>query len=137
MKRLLNLLKSKNGSGIVTVLVAILFLSAFGTLSLYLAYTSTEMITSERKGREASYNAETCMEEIKAGLQITVSDAIAQCYNTIMPKYTSYNKDISEEFNRMYLDAILGAQVINYNGTVNPGDDDDEPGNNSVANKIV
>ncbi len=137
MKRLINQLKSNKGSGIVTVLVAVLFLSAFGTLSLYLAYTSTEMVTSERKGREATYNAETCMEEIKAGLQITVSDAIAKSYNEIMPRYTSYNKDISDEFNKLYLDSVLGAKVINYNGTVNPEDDDDEESNDSVAHKIV
>ncbi len=135
MKQLFNLIKNNKGSGIVTVLVAVLFLSAFGTLSLYLAYTSTEMVASERKGKEASYNAETCMEEIKAGLQITVSDAIAQCYNDIMPKYTSFNKDISEEFNNLYLDKILDACPINYDLTVNPEGDDEETG--PASNKIV
>ena len=136
MKRILFNLKNNKGSGIVTVLVAILFLTAFGTLSMYLAYTSTQMVASERKGKEASYNAETCMDEIKAGLQITVSDAIAQSYNTIMPKYTSYNQDISNEFNKLYLDAVLGAKVINYDLTVNP-EDEEESEESDAANKIV
>ncbi|MBR3621354.1 MAG: hypothetical protein IKN56_07565, partial [Clostridia bacterium] len=43
-----------------------------------------------------------------------------------MPKYTSLNKDISDEFNRLYLDAVLGAKAINYSGTVTGDDEEDE-----------
>jgi hypothetical protein len=133
MKHLLSKLKNKKGSGIVTVMVAVLFLTAFGTLSLYLTYTSTEMVAAERKGNEVSYNAETCMDEIRAGLQIIVSDAITRSYNQIMPRYTSNNQNIGAEFHRLYLDNLLNAKVIDYRNTVHPASGTDVPAAGEVV----
>ena len=43
MKNLIKKLRDKKGSGIMTVMLAITFLTAFGTLALYLSYTSFQV----------------------------------------------------------------------------------------------
>lgn len=108
MKQILSYLKQKKGSGIVTVMLAVLFLTAFGTLALYLTYTSFEMVSAERKGKEATCNADTCMDEIKAGVQGVVSDSLIKTYSDIMPSYADLAGDISDVFAEQYYNYIVG-----------------------------
>ena len=118
MKHALLNLKKNKGSGIVTVMVAVLFLTAFGTLSLYLTYTSTEMVSAERKGAEADYNAAACMEQIRTGMKIIESDAISLTYNEIMPDFVKYNQDVSDKFKNSFMQKIADSKVIDYDSTL-------------------
>lgn len=118
MKHALLNLKKNKGSGIVTVMVAVLFLTAFGTLSLYLTYTSTEMVSAERKGAEADYNAAACMEQIRTGMKIIESDAISLTYNEIMPDFVKYNQDVSDKFKASFMQKIADSKVIDYDSTL-------------------
>lgn len=112
MKKLLSYLKDTKGSGIVTVMLSILFLTAFGTLALYTTYTSVETVASERGGFEAEMNANTCMDEIRAGVQQVVSEAITETYNEVMPNYTKSNANITESFREMFSQKILTSKYI-------------------------
>lgn len=106
MRQTFNYLKSNKGSGIVTVMLAVLFLTAFGTLALYLSYTSLKVSYAERTGMETEVNAYTCMDEVRAGVQQLTSDAISETYNEIMPQYTQKNQDISKSF-RTYFNEVI------------------------------
>lgn len=112
MKRFLKLLKGKKGSGILTVMLAVTFLTAVGTLSMYLTYTSFQVATSDRVNKKVSYNAITCMEEIKAGMQSIVSDAIKETYKEVMPDYVFNKGDISRIFANRYFDHICNSEGI-------------------------
>ncbi len=107
MKKILSYLKDTKGSGIVTVMLSILFLTAFGTLALYTTYTSVQTVSSERGGIEATINANTCMDEIRAGVQQVVSDAISATYDEVMPNYTKNNANITESFRELFAEKIF------------------------------
>lgn len=105
-----SLLKNNKGSGIVTVILTIAFLSTLGVLIVMLAYTSSEMRSSERTGKEVFYNAETVMEEVRAGVQKAVSDSIKDCYYYTLTEY-SYKKDkgydIDKEFGENFKEELF------------------------------
>ncbi len=109
MKSLHKFLKDKKGSGIMTVMLAVLFLTAFGSLALYLTYTSFQVATSDRYSKEVTYNANTCMEEVKAGVQDIVSEAIEETYRDVMPDYIRNAADISALFAKNYFSHIVEA----------------------------
>ena len=106
MKSFLKILKGNKGSGMMTVMLAVLFLTAFGTLALYLTYTSFQVAASDRISKEVTYNANTCMEEVKAGVQDIVSDAIEKTYREVMPHYTQKAGDITKEFAQKYFEFV-------------------------------
>lgn len=107
MKSTMKTIKCNKGSGILTVMLAVLFLTAFGSLALYLTYTSFQVVASDRISKEISYNANTCMEEIKAGIQDIVSDAIEATYNEVMPDYTYSAGDITQKFADAYFENVI------------------------------
>ncbi len=109
MKFFMKLLKDKKGSGIMTVMLAVLFLTAFGSLALYLTYTSFQVATSDRYTKEVTYNANTCMEEVKAGVQDIVSDSIIATYKEVMPNYIERAGDITQDFASSYFKNIVEA----------------------------
>ncbi len=100
-------IKDNKGSGIMTVMLAVLFLTAFGSLALYLTYTSFQVAASDRYSKEVTYNANTCMEEVKAGIQDIVSDAIEETYRAVMPEYTISAGNISKKFSDSYFDQVI------------------------------
>ena len=106
MKKFFKNLRDKKGSGIMTVMLAITFLTAFGTLALYLSYTSFQVSVSDRASKEVTLNAATCMDEIKAGLQDIVSDAVEKTYKDIMPNYISKGFDVQQEFSKKFFEHV-------------------------------
>nr|MCR5522206.1 hypothetical protein [Clostridia bacterium] len=91
-------IKETKGSGIFTVLIAVLFLTAFGTLLLTLTYTSYSMKIAERQGKVVVYNASTAMDEIRVGVQSAVSDSIKKTYKDVMTDYNYYAGNIKDTF---------------------------------------
>ena len=112
MKRFFNHFKGNKGSGILTVMLAVTFLTAVGTLSMYLTYTSFQVAASDRINRKVSYNAITCMEEIKAGMQTIVSDAVKETYKEVMPDYVFKKGDITKEFANSYFNRVCSSEGI-------------------------
>ena len=106
MKGINRFVRDNKGSGIMTVMLAVLFLTAFGSLALYLTYTSFQVAASDRISKEITYNANTCMEEVKAGIQDIVSDSIEETYRDIMPEYIISHGDVTERFANAYFSNI-------------------------------
>ena len=61
MKSFFEKLKQNRGAGMIIVVLAIVFLTAFGTLAMTMSYTSFEMSVAERQGKEAGYMIVFCI----------------------------------------------------------------------------
>ncbi|MCQ4769554.1 hypothetical protein NE579_03605 [Intestinimonas massiliensis] len=81
-------LRNNRGSGVVLVLVCMLFVSILGTTLLYMSYTGFRMKVAERQGKQTFYDASAAMNEIEAGVQKMVTDSIAAAYNTVLVHYS-------------------------------------------------
>ncbi len=89
MKKYLGLKLNTKGSGIVTVMVAVVFLTILGSMLLMYSLTNFEMKATDRKGKQNSYDAETCMNEIVSGLQLFVSEATDDSLKKVLSDYGS------------------------------------------------
>lgn len=135
--KLKSILKKNNrGSGIVTVLVAVIFLSSFGSLLLMLSYTGMEMRVSDRKGKENLYDASAVMDQMSAGVQEICSDAIVSAYSNTLYLYNYYGSDVTAEFQKNYRDSITswkGAYVDGSGDIVYPED----PGYSALLGRLI
>ena len=102
MKSLKAFKQNNSGAGLVNVIIALTFLSTLGLLILALSYTSSEMKSSERTGREIAYNADGVVEQLRSGLQLAISDSIKDCYNDVMTNYSAYRYSIEDKFDRSF-----------------------------------
>ncbi len=78
------------GFSLFTVLVAVSFAGILGLLVLYMALSNFNMKITDLKGKDSFYTAEQALEEIRAGLQEDVGDAMSVAYTKVME---TYNKD--------------------------------------------
>ena len=111
MKKFLKLKQDNRGSGIVTVLICILFLTVLGTMVLMAAYTGYRMKISEVKGRQNVYNAEVALGEIRTGFQDVCSDAVGGALTDYLVTTGSY-----EEFVQSYVDIVKSWTVRDFEG---------------------
>ncbi len=107
MKRRLFKQLDNKGAGIVTILVAVMFLAAFGTLILTLSHTNFMMRDSERKGKQVFYDASSVAEQLNAGIQDICSDAILDAYDNTLIRYNDFGSNVSVEFREQYRDSVL------------------------------
>ena len=107
MKRRLFRKQDNRGSGVVTVLLGVVFLSAFGTLLLILSYTGYEMRSSDRKGKQTLYDASSVVEQLNAGIQDICSDAIVNAYADTLVRYNDFGTNVTTEFQEKYRSNIL------------------------------
>lgn len=77
------------GSGIVTVLVAMLLIASLGTVLLSASLAGMRLKAAERRSGENFYDAETAMSEIRAGVQEAVTESIADAYEQVLVEYNS------------------------------------------------
>lgn len=115
MKQSKRLKLNNKGAGIVTVLVAILFLTAFGSVLLMLSYTGFEMRSSDRKGKENLYDASAIIEQINAGMQDVCSEAIVNSYGDTLIKYNAAGVSITKEFQVNYREFIKSCKISTVN----------------------
>ncbi|MEG0941147.1 MAG: hypothetical protein RSE64_04550, partial [Oscillospiraceae bacterium] len=88
--------RRNRGSAIITVVVAMLFVVAIGTSLLFAAYTGYRVTLTERGDKKNFYSAAAAMDEIRAGLQTAVSDAIDEAYTKTLAGYANKSADAGE-----------------------------------------
>lgn len=94
MKRLHSLLLRNNrGSGIVTVLVTLLFISALGASMLFLALTGYQIKASEKKSKQNFYSADTAMQQLRTGVEKAVTQSIASAYTNVLENYSGLEQN--------------------------------------------
>ena len=68
-KKALEILRGRQGSSIVLVIVAMLFVSILGATLLYMSYTGFMVKVTQRGGEESFDDASHRMKEVEAGIQ--------------------------------------------------------------------
>ena len=116
MKKRISLKLDNKGSGIITVLVAVVFLVLMGSLILMLTFTGFEMRTSDREGKKVSYDAATAMDEVKLGIQQAVSTSIESSYSSVLSKYTEKGAEIQNEFSDLFINSFKKYQTVDEKG---------------------
>ena len=97
---------ARRGSGIVSVLVGMLFIAALGTALLYTSYTAMRIKAVERGSQQNFYSAETAMSEIRSGVQKAVTESIATAYTDVLQTYNASAEDPDVSFQNAFLSAL-------------------------------
>lgn len=87
--RLKKALKDQSGSGMVVVLVTSFFIILLATTLLYAVLSSYYVRSSERRSNTNFDSADAGMDQIRAGLQEAVSDAVGEGYDYVLKNYSS------------------------------------------------
>lgn len=80
--------KDNRGFSVITVLIAIAFIGIMAMLVLYISMTNLQMKTTDLKAKDSFYTAENALDEIRAGLQEDVGEAMSDAYVEVMEAYT-------------------------------------------------
>lgn len=112
MKKL-KLFKNNKGSGLVSSLIAMMFIISLAATMSILAYTAYRMAITERTGREVNIKLSSAADEIQAGLQEMISDCITDAYDETMIHYTEYGMTFSDIFRQACID---NAKEWKFNG---------------------
>lgn len=83
------LYKDNRGSTLVVVVMAMFLLCVLASIILYTTYINYTIKTTELHSTDNFYTAEAVMEEIKAGLELEVSNAYTDAYLYVMQNYGS------------------------------------------------
>lgn len=112
MKGLFKALKHRghnnSGSTIVLVIIAIAFVATLVTILVYTSYYNFAMKNTDRKSKDNFYSAETALDEINAGLQKVVSNAMREGYTQVMQAGSSLSPaQKQEKFAEYYTKALI------------------------------
>lgn len=110
-EKLYKMLRSNDGSGVVTVLITITFIAVLGAALLFMSYVNVQMKSSDRKSRINFYNAESAMNEIRAGVQEIVTDSIATAYSSALVQYAA-SSETQDTFAREFILGLNEGAVL-------------------------
>lgn len=104
----------EGGFSLFTVIVAVSFVGILGLLVLYIALANFQMKVTDLKGKDSFYTAERALEEIRAGLQEDVGNAMATAYTRVMEAYDkgdssqdeSMDKQRQKDFSEYFIAAL-------------------------------
>ena len=104
---------ANRGSGLAYVMMAMVLLSLLATTLLNMTYMGYKIKAEDRKQKEDYYIVTAAMDEIRAGLQVTVSDAIAEAYKAVMVDYDTTNTALEENFKNLFFEKFKA--LVSYN----------------------
>ncbi len=90
----LSLLADNSGVGIITVMMAMFFVTALGSAILYMSYTGFLIRASEEEGIRNFYDAAELMDGVQVGFQHVASDALNEAYSETLVTYGLNPTDI-------------------------------------------
>ncbi len=94
------------GAAIISVLVAMAFISILGATLLYMSYTAVLMRSTEQKGLANFYDAAAVMDQVLAGFQQVSSDSIAIAYQQVLVNY-AHTPSHQMAFHDNFVQALL------------------------------
>ena len=101
---------NNRGSGIVTVIITVAFIAMLGAILLFMAYMNMQIKNADRLTRNNFYYTETALNEVRAALQHSVSDAIASSYTSTLIMYgetlTDEDSDPQETFAEHFIASV-------------------------------
>lgn len=107
--------QQNRGFSLFTVIIAVSLVGILGLLILYIALSNFQMKITDLKGKDSFYTAERALEEIRAGLQEDVGEAMSKAYTQVLENYNkdSSSKDASmdqlrkKEFEKNYISEVV------------------------------
>ena len=81
--------RDNRGSGIVSVIITIAFISALSTALLFMTYMNYQMKISSRAAQRTFYSAEETLDQVRAAMQVIVSDSIRDSYAQTLLDYSN------------------------------------------------
>lgn len=89
---------NNEGASLITVIIAILFISILATTFLYIAGVNFSIKSNDKNNKESFYETETAAEEIKAELALECAKAAEKAYKKVIISYNvnSPNKRYEE-----------------------------------------
>lgn len=103
--------QDNRGGAMAMVLIIIAFISILAGVLMFAAYGGYQMRLVDKQGTDNFYSAETVLDEINAGLQLEVSNALAKSYEQVMVNYALYEtaEERSEAFYKVYCEELMTA----------------------------
>lgn len=111
-----NIRKNSKGSAIITVVVSMLFVMALGAALLFAAFTAYTIRITERNSDQNFYSASAAMDDIRAGLQTQVTNAISVAYTGVLTSYTSASTNPQNDFTSRFLAELAKKQFNSVEG---------------------
>ena len=101
--------QDNRGGAMAMVLIIIAFISILAGVLMFAAYGGYQMRLVDKQGTDNFYTAETVLDEINAGLQAKVSNALSEAYGKVMANYALYETadKRKQEFYDIYLDKLM------------------------------
>ncbi|MCL2634949.1 MAG: hypothetical protein FWD34_10630 [Oscillospiraceae bacterium] len=125
--RFIKAITNKNGSSVIMVLIAMTFIAILGTILMFAAFTGYQIKVAQARGEDSFYDAETALDEIRAGVQGVVTQCIAKAYTDMLLGYTHemnleevFKKNFADEFKKSSL-LIDRGEYYDYEGAVLSG----------------
>ena len=114
--------KDNRGSGIVMVLVCMLCVTLMGAAMLSMSYTGLRIKVAQRQAEKDFYSAETAVDEIRAGIQGLVSEAIASAYKEVLITYND-GSDVINRFQTEFQNLVDGKirAIATHHGNLQAG----------------
>lgn len=103
--------KDNRGSGIVMVLVCMLCVALMGAAMLSMSYTGLRIKVAQRQAEKDFYSAETAVDEIRAGLQGLVSEAIGEAYKEVLINYND-GLNVVTRFQEKFRNNLAASSVL-------------------------
>lgn len=89
MKKRRNIKSDNRGAAMITVVIAILFIVALGVTLLRVSYLGYAVTLSQKTSKDNFYDAEQAMDNIRAGVHNSASDALANAYTETLKNHAS------------------------------------------------
>lgn len=124
MKKIIKQWKeNQQGFSLLSVLVAISFIGIMAMLAIYISSVNFKMRMTQIKGTEQFYLTEQALEEIKAGLQEEVGEALSSAYIRVLENYNITDETSADgldmqrqkQFKSYYIETLSEALQGEYN----------------------
>lgn len=100
-------INNDQGSAILAVVIAMLFVVALGTALLYAAYTALQVSVVARSDNSNFYDASAAMDGVKTGLQDEVAKALQLAYTDVLVAYgKGETTEPQEVFKNSFIDKL-------------------------------
>ncbi len=113
-------LKDNRGAGIITVLLAMFFVTTLGSAILYMAYTGLLIRSTEERGVRNFYDTAELMDELQAGFYTVASDSAGIAYNEALIRFSEDSASFSTQYSAAVLDWVsASSQPLAISGGTN------------------
>ncbi len=99
LKKFFSAQLNNEGSSMVVVIIAMGFIGILASILMYMSMMNYQMKMNNLQAKDNFYSAETVLDEIRAGMQEEVSDAVSKAYRQVLVNFD--NTTVEEKEHKM------------------------------------